>query len=218
MKGKETSRKHGSLAMGAEGRESSRVGDDPAHRPAGAGIRLWDETTGEKRVIVLRRLEEEEALGVAATSCNPWAARVRVLTLGPEFVRLVPPVGLFYIGIMGRFQKLALASHQPARATQEVLSSAPPSAVLEHQASSEMNCIQESSLSGSSSASASAPPEVDPTGTSGGDGVSYCSWLPPPPLASSCWQAPSSSAMLHCPCSSSTSVQIAFFLKTRHNA
>lgn len=37
MKGKETSRKHGSLAMGAEGRESSRVGDDPAHRPAGAG-------------------------------------------------------------------------------------------------------------------------------------------------------------------------------------
>uniref|UniRef100_A0A0D3H9T5 Uncharacterized protein n=1 Tax=Oryza barthii TaxID=65489 RepID=A0A0D3H9T5_9ORYZ len=153
MKGKETSRKHGSLAMGAEGRESSRVGDDPAHRPAGAGgaarshryapetyphlaissstweawasspiaaaaahppnapllmnirgIRLWDETTGEKRVIVLRRLEEEEALGMAATSCNPWAARVRVLTLGPEFVRLVPPVGLFYIGIMGRFQ------------------------------------------------------------------------------------------------------------------
>jgi hypothetical protein len=57
-----------------------------------SGIRLWDETTGEKRVIVLRRLEEEEALGVAATSCNPWAARVRVLTLGPEFVRLVPPV------------------------------------------------------------------------------------------------------------------------------
>uniref|UniRef100_A0A0E0EUN1 Uncharacterized protein n=2 Tax=Oryza meridionalis TaxID=40149 RepID=A0A0E0EUN1_9ORYZ len=219
MKGKEATRRHGSLAMGAEGRESGRVGDDPALRPAGAGgaaactgIRLWDETTGEKRVIVLRRL------GMAATSCNPWDARVRVLTLGPEFVRLVPPVGLFYIGIMGKFQKLALASHQPARATQEVLSSAPPSAVLEHQASSEMNCIQESSLSGSSSASASAPPEVDPTGTSGGDGVSYCSWPPPPLLASSCWQAPSSSAMLHCPCSSSTSVQIAFFLKTRHNA
>uniref|UniRef100_A0A0D9XGG4 Uncharacterized protein n=2 Tax=Leersia perrieri TaxID=77586 RepID=A0A0D9XGG4_9ORYZ len=115
-------------------------------------------------------------------------------------------------------QALVLQPQQyaPAMATQEVLSSPPSPALLAYQASSEMNCIQDSSFSGSSSAS--APPEVDPTATSGGDGVSYCSTWLPPLVASSCWQAPSSSAMLHCPCSSSTSLQIAFFLKTRHSA